>query len=59
MQTWYNSFKDLEDHMESTYNTAVDEKYKPYEVLTQSKVSGASETATSAGKTSNKQATYQ
>ena len=59
MQTWYNSFKDLEDHMESTYNTSLDEKYKPYEVLTQGKVSGSTETATSAGKTSNKQATYQ
>ena len=59
MQTWYNSFKDLEDHMETTYNTAVNEKYSPYETLTWSKVAGAAETATSAGKTSNKQATYQ
>ena len=59
MQTWYNSFKDLEDHMEKTYNTSADERYAPYEALTWAKVSWAAETSTSAGKTSNKAATYQ
>lgn len=59
MQTWYNSFKDLEDHMEKTYNTSTDERYAPYEALTWAKVSWAAETATSAGKSSNKAATYQ
>ena len=59
MQTWFNSFKSLEDELEWAYNTSVKEKYAPYEALTWSKVTGSAETATSAAKTSNKQATYQ
>ena len=59
LNDWLNSFKDLRKNLDDTYYKAIDERYNPYEVLTQAKVTGAAEWAQSTGKTSNKQATYQ
>lgn len=59
LNDWLKSFKDLRTDLDNVYYKAIDEKYAPYEALTQAKVSGAAETATSAAKTDNKQAQYQ
>lgn len=59
MSTWYNAFKDLEDGMESTLNTAAAERYSPYQTLTNAKVTGAAETLQSSGKLNSKQSEYQ
>ena len=59
VQTWYNSFKTLEDELEKTKNNTLNERYNPYQVATNAKVAWAAETSTSAGKLDNKQAQYQ
>lgn len=59
VQTWYNSFKTLEDELEKTKNNTLNERYSPYQTIADAKVAWAAETASSTGKTTNKQATYQ
>ena len=43
LKDWYSSFVTLRNNLDSQYGTLLDEKYNPYEVLTQAKVSWASE----------------
>jgi hypothetical protein len=43
LNDWLNSFKDLRKNLDDTYYKAIDERYNPYEVLTQAKVTGAAE----------------
>lgn len=59
LKDWYNSFKGLQDWLDNSYKTMIDEQYSPYEVLTQAKVSGWAETLQSTGKSDIKQSEYQ
>ena len=59
LKNWYDNFKTLQDGLDDTYNTMVKEKYSPYEVLTQAKVSWAAETLQSTWKSDVKQSEYQ
>jgi hypothetical protein len=58
LKGWLNSFNDLRKNLDDTYYKAIDERYNPYEVLTQAKVTGASEVAQSTGKREDVEAAY-
>ena len=59
LKDWYNSFKSLQDWLDNSYKTMIDEQYNPYELLTQAKVAGWVETLQSTGKSDIKQSEYQ
>ena len=59
LDKWYNSFKSLQDGLDNSYKTMIDEQYSPYEELTRAKVSGWAETLQSTGKSDIKQSEYQ
>ena len=58
LKNWYDSFKTLQDNYDNVYNTMIDERYSPYETLTNAKVDWASETLQSTGKADVKQSEY-
>lgn len=59
LKDWYNSFKALQDGLDNSYKTMIDEQYSPYEALTWAKVTGWVETLQSTGKSDIKQSEYQ
>ena len=59
LKTWYDNFKTLQDGLDDTYNTMIKERYSPYEVMTQARVSWAAETLQSTWKSDVKQSEYQ
>lgn len=59
LKDWYNSFKALQDGLDNSYKTMIDEQYSPYEALTWARVTGWVETLQSTGKSDIKQSEYQ
>ena len=59
LKDWYNSFKALQDGLDNSYKTMINEQYSPYEELTWAKVSWAVDTLTSSWKSDVKQSEYQ